>query len=273
MIYEKIHLNSLYHLKNDPILEIFKMDYTDAPSEPKRRAILTLPGGGYYFCSKREKDAICLKFNLLGYVSFSLIYSTTDRYESPLYPEPYLETMAAISFIKRNADKYNIDAEKITLVGFSAGGHLASSYPLVCNDKKLQSLIKLDEDLNVQSLILSYPVISLLDFTHLDSSKNLTGEDKELKAKLSANISMDDNYPRSFIWATENDDCVPVENSKMISQALKKNNIDHQLLLFKEGPHGLSLATYPLNEWLNHKYEDEISIWPVLADKFIRKND
>ena len=272
MRHELIHLKDLYPLEHDPILEVFVPTLMDAKPEQPRRAMLVLPGGGYYFCSEREKDPICLRFNLLDYVTFSLKYSTSDVYGSNLYPHPYLEVMAAVDYIKKHAEEYFINKDKITIIGFSAGGHLAASYGYMYKDETLLPLLNLSkQDTSIESLILSYPVISLLDFTHLYSSKNLAEMSHELKEKLSAQKHVTKDYPRTYIWTTKNDTCVPYENSLMMVEALKENNVEHEFKLFEEGPHGLSLATYDLNPWLNHKYEEEISVWPILADKFIKK--
>lgn len=271
MRHDIIQLNKFYPLKNNPILQSYYPTITDQPVSTLKRAMLVIPGGGYGFCSEREKDPICLRFALLNYVTFSLTYSVASEYETPLYPQVYLEVLAAVDYIKEHALEYGIDPTQITLIGFSAGGHLASSYPLMCKDKTLLSTLSLDnKDLTVESLILSYPVISLGKYSHLETSKNLTGDDLALKDKLSANLSMDKNYPRTFIWTTKDDDIVPYENSLMLVEALEKNHIPYQFKLYESGPHGLSLATYDLNNHLDPDVVHPVSTWVVLADKFIK---
>lgn len=272
MIHQTIHLNQHYPLKNDPILQIYRPRLTDSEVDELRRGILIFPGGAYEFVSEREKDPIALRFNTLGYIAFTLAYSVTSKYPGPLYPIPQLEALAAVDYIKKHAEEFNIDKDNLTLMGFSAGGHLASSYPIASEDDSLLSLLKLSkEDAKVHNLVLGYPVISLADFTHLGTSKNLTGSDMELKRKISANHMMNENYPRTFIWTTKDDDVVPYQNSTMLVEQLEKFNIPHELKIYETGPHGLSLATKELNKWFEGKLDPEIRHWVELADDFLRK--
>ena len=101
---------------------------TEMPSYNTRPAVLILPGGGYRYCSPREADPVAVQFLQAGYHVFTLIYSTDH---APLLWQPLTEAASAILYLRRNAADLRIAADKITIVGFSAGAHLAASTALL----------------------------------------------------------------------------------------------------------------------------------------------
>ena len=104
-----------------------RVETTEMPSNNTRPAVLILPGGGYY-CSPREADPVAVQFLQAGYHVFTLIYSTDH---APLLWQPLTEAASAILYLRRNAADLRIAADKITIVGFSAGAHLAASTALL----------------------------------------------------------------------------------------------------------------------------------------------
>lgn len=268
MYTEIIELNNLYPNISKCTLEInypYDIDW-DMKIKP---AMLIIPGGGYAFCSQREKDPIALSFMLKGYVCFSLIYSVTgDGSQVPLYPQPQLQALAALDFIKRNAEKYFVDSSKVFVVGFSAGGHLAGTLGYLHKDQELLNLLGICNDFSIKpsGLCLCYPVITLKKKTHGGSMEALTNMEPELIEKLSIENWVSEDYPPTFIWTTKEDQCVPIENSIMMNDVLQANNVRHKFILFPHGPHGLSLAT----DLVCEKSYDDVAVWVDEADKFFK---
>lgn len=244
MIYSKINLKDFYSLKYNTFLEIFSLEIVDNKKRDIAPLALILPGGGYEFVSKREKDPVAIAFAKEGYISATLEYTVLPNLENgdTLYPHPHLEVMAAIDYLRNHAEEFRIDKDKIVLVGFSAGGHLAGSYGYLCKDKNLLNTLKLKEN-NVKPnyLVLSYPVISFANSPHEGSRDALTGKNDKLFDLLSIEKNITSDYPQTFIWNTLEDTCVPPINSNLIADALKAKNIPYCLKQYKFGYHGLSL--------------------------------
>ena len=111
---------------------------TEMPSYNTRPAVLILPGGGYRYCSPREADPVAVQFLQAGYHVFTLIYSTDH---APLLWQPLTEAASAILYLRRNAADLRIAADKITIVGFSAGAHLAASTALLWDAAPVQQAL------------------------------------------------------------------------------------------------------------------------------------
>lgn len=231
-------------------------------------ALLIIPGGAYAFCSKREKDPISLAFMLRGYVCFSLTYSVIgDGSEPPLYPQPQLQAIAAIDYIKKNAKKYHVDSNRIFVIGFSAGGHLAGTLGYLYKDIDLLNIIGLIRtDLKPKGICLCYPVITLQKKTHEDSMKALTNGDSNLIYKLSIENGVTIDYPPTIIWTTKEDNCVPIENSFLMKECLDKHKVKNRLIMFEKGDHGLSLAT----KLVCDESYPEVALWVEKVDKFFK---
>ncbi len=205
-------------------------------------AVLVLPGGGYSFCSDQEGDPVAGWLNGLGVSAFVLDYSVAPA----RHPQPLLDARRAMQFIRANAEKYKIDPNRVGVIGFSAGGHLAASLSNLYGDKfEVPS-----DDLETISArpdlcILSYPVISWGEFCHQGSLDNLLGTDPdpELVEKTSMENAVHADTPPTFIWHTAEDLGVPVENSYLYAMALQKHGIPHELHVYPKGNHGLGLAT------------------------------
>ena len=202
-----------------------------------RPAMVVVPGGGYSFVSQREDEPIALKFLAEGYNTFSLDYSINVT-----YPAQLLELSMAMVYLRRNANKYCIDANKICAVGFSAGGHLVGSLATRFNDKLILDLIKCSEaEVKPNATILSYAVVSFDDvLTHSQTKRIVTGGDEQLIKHLDVVKSVSSNTPPMFIWATSQDDAVPVANSIKLALSCQENNVEYELHIFQNGWHGLS---------------------------------
>lgn len=228
-------------------------------SNPPRRAMLICPGGGYEWTSDRENEPIAIQFLARGYNVFVLKYSVSEMAKDL---NPLREIELSIKHIRDNAEEYNIDPKKVYVIGFSAGGHLA-----------LSSGTLLEKDARPNGMILCYPVVTATCPTHLGTLHYFCGTEnptEEQKHLFSLDLHVDENTPPAFIWHTENDDCVPVQNSKNLAIAMQKFGIKHELLLFPDGYHGLSLATHETCKELSENESYLPSIWLDLADKWIK---
>ncbi len=180
-----------------------------------RPAVLVFPGGGYYMCSDREAEPIALAYLAEGYNAFVLRYSIK---EDSAFPNPLDDACAAMKHIRDNADKYHIFPEKIAVIGFSAGGHLAA-------------YIANTEGYRPNASILCYPSIldSMADVLYNHDKTNLN----ELVTK---------DTPPTFLFSTSDDSVVPIMNTVKYTEALTENGVPFELHIFRTGQHGLALS-------------------------------
>lgn len=222
--------------QSEPILNTYLLD-----GDKKRGAILICPGGGYGFTSEREAEPIAMQFNAAGFHAFVLHYSVAPK----KHPQPLLDVSRAMCILRENADDWLIDSNKITVCGFSAGGHLAASLGVHWDNSYLYNVQGITEGNNKpNALILCYPVISSNEHAHKGSFTNLLGHDpdKNLLFDMSLEHQVSKKTPPTFLWHTFEDDSVPVENSLLFAQALRKHHVPFELHVYPKGGHGLSLA-------------------------------
>ena len=237
----------------------------------RKKAVLVLPGGGYYITSDREAEPVAKAFFAAGMDAFVLRYSVKE--EAVGYA-PLLDAAMAMKYIRDHSELWNIDGDKIVVCGFSAGGHLAAS---------LGTLWKLDvvsKTLNCENsyirpsgMILGYPVITSGPKGHAGSILKLADAenrpaDKEELDRFSLEKHVDQDTCPAFVWHTANDAGVPVENSLFMCEALAEHRIPFELHVFPHGAHGLSLATPEVapNEDMVMPY---VARWLEMAVKWI----
>lgn len=202
----------------------------------RRPAILVCPGGGYFMCSDREAEAIAFRFFAAGFNAFVLRYSV-----APVrFPAQLAEGVMAIDLIRKNADSWNTDPEKIAACGFSAGGHFVGMLATMADCPEVVAAIG-ERSGKPNACILGYPVITTGIGTHGDSIYNLTGK-REGTEFLSLEYRVDGNTVPSFIWTTAKDPVVPAKNSLLFAAALADAGVDYELHIFQDGPHGLATA-------------------------------
>ncbi|SFU35399.1 alpha/beta hydrolase fold [Clostridium sp. DSM 8431] len=205
-------------------------------------AIIVLPGGGYEFLADHEGEPIAKWLNTLGINAFVLKYRIAPEYK---HPSPLHDAQRAIRYVRYNAKEFNINAEKIGILGFSAGGHLAASASVFFDNGMVGPLDEIDKvSCRPDMSILCYPVINLQEYAHLGSRNNLIGEDapEYLAAELSCEKQVKKDTPPAFIWTTAEDTTVPPENSMLYAKALKDRGIPFELHVFPKGHHGLGLT-------------------------------
>ena len=241
MIYEKF---SLYEHRPHITLTAYVSDSSPDLRNFKKTAVLVLPGGGYNFTSDREAEPVAKAFFGAGFNAFVLRYSVKE--EAANYA-PLLDAAAAVKFIRDNADRYNIDRDKIVVCGFSAGGHLAASLATLWKlDIVAQTLGCEGSYVKPNGMILCYPVLLANYKAHQPSMVNLTGKanpSEEERAKFSIEQHVDSDTCPAFIWHTANDEPVPVENALCMCESLSAAKVPFELHVFPFGQHGLSLAT------------------------------
>ena len=204
----------------------------------KRPCLLICPGGGYGMCSERESEPIALHFLPEGFNVFILVYSCSPH----RYPTQLREVAAAMELIYKNAEEWNCDTEKIAIMGFSAGGHLAAHYSTSFDIPEVREVVS--DSKSVNASILCYPVISANKvFAHTGSFKNLLGHEPKMPEEADS-VSCDklvrENTPPAFLWHTAADGCVPVANTLLYANALLEKGIPAEVHIYPFGGHGLS---------------------------------
>lgn len=235
---------------------------------PQRPCVLICPGGAYRGVSDREGEPVAMAFMQAGYQVCVLTYSVRPTDDlPPLGDTPLLEAAAAIRLIRSNAVQWGIDPNKITVCGFSAGGHLAGSLGVFGSDP---SRIPHAEDGTAQpnAMILCYPVIGGGVMAHSESFLNLSGYHAPCLQwepwMLDTHISPA-TCP-AFLWTTADDNCVNAQNSLIMASALQRAGINCELHMYSNGYHGFGLATTETGEDNAH-----LCTWMTLAQQWMNQ--
>lgn len=257
--------------KDDLRLKLYLYENSPELYVKVRPLILVIPGGGYRFVSDREADPIAYQFLAMGYNTAILNYACAPLAE---YPEQYLEGFAAIKYIKDNAEELGVDPDRIVVCGFSAGGHLAGMLGTGTKDKMVLEHFGVDgEFFRLAGMILGYPVINGGEYAHRGSFDNLLGDrknDEEMLEKMSIDNRVDENTCPAFIWHTFADHSVPVFNSLMMAEAMKKHEIPFEMHIFPEGGHGLSLANDITRDARGGGVHEYDSTWVEMCGRWLR---
>jgi acetyl esterase/lipase len=269
MRYEKIKMQ-VEGSQENTYFALYALD--DSPefmNKEKRPLMLVIPGGGYRMTSDREAEPIAMTYLSKGFHAAVLRYSVAPSH----YPTQLREIAGTILWLRQHADEYGIDADKITVIGFSAGGHLAASLAEYWDSEVITGYFGQDAQLfRPDGLILGYPVITSGTFAHQDSFAALLADDygnEGLMDTVSLEKHVSDRVPPVFLWHTASDDCVPVENSLLFSRALSENRIPFEMHIFPAGCHGLSLANDITISADGSMAEPYCAIWPELSFRWL----
>jgi acetyl esterase/lipase len=207
-------------------------------------AVVVCPGGGYQIvAANHEGKQIGEWLNSLGVTAFVLQYRLGPRYR---HPAPLQDAQRAVRTVRSRAKEWGVDPKRIGILGFSAGGHLASTAATHFDDGRPDAADPIDrESSRPDFAVLCYAVISLVDPpAHSGSRRNLLGDppDPALVELLSNERQVTARTPPTFLWHTADDASVPVENSLLFFQALRKAGVAGELHVFPHGRHGLGLA-------------------------------
>ncbi|NMN39282.1 alpha/beta hydrolase [Pedobacter sp. SG918] len=217
-------------------------------------AVIICPGGGYgALAFSHEGTDVAKRFNAIGVTAFVLKYRLpSDQIMVDKTYGPLQDAQQAIYLIRKNAKKYGIKANRIGIMGFSAGGHFASTLVAHYNDLKIADPEKIA--LRPNFAVLIYPVISFEESVHTGTMKNLLGPNPadSLKHYFSANKNVNKKTPPTFLVHAKDDKTVPYENSVLMNEALKKNKVDTDIYLYEKGGHGFGLINKTSDvDWFN----------------------
>lgn len=239
----------------------------------ERPLVLVCPGGAYAFTSDREADPLALQFLAMGYHAAVLRYSVAPA----TFPTSLCELAYSIRLIRQHAKEWHVNPEQIIVLGCSAGGHLAASMGVFWNRDFLAKALKAEDADHKQwkpdGMILCYPVITAGEFAHRGSFDNLIG-DREAEISqilgapaleaLSLESQVSSDTPPAFLWHTFEDDGVPMENSLMFVNAMRRAGVSTELHIYPVGCHGLSLANR-----LTNNVQKECQSWISLVHTWI----
>ena len=214
--------------------------------------VVVCPGGGYGGLAGHEAEPIAEWLNGLGITAVVLRYRLGPIFHHPAMLE---DAGRAIRTTRANAALWNIDPTRVGIMGFSAGGHLASTAGTHFDAGNPQASDPIDQQSSrPDRMILIYPVISMKEpVTHGGSKRNLLGPDPsaDLVTSLSNETQVKADTPPTFLAHTDADTAVPAENPLLFTLALRRARVPVELHLFEKGPHGLGLSrnTMPFSEW------------------------
>lgn len=205
----------------------------------KHPCMVVVPGGGYRLTSDREAEPIALQFMAEGYRAFVIRYSCAPH----CFPQQLREVAAVMELIYEHADEWNIEVSRTAIIGFSAGGHLATQYSNLYNCPEVRAIFP--DSKPVQACILGYTVITdHPDYKHAGSVQNYLGQEKAERNEKGFDCAsiVSEQTPPTFIWHTVEDKTVPVQNSLLYAKALSDHKIPYEMHIYPCGEHGLSVV-------------------------------
>ncbi|HEY1662155.1 MAG TPA: alpha/beta hydrolase [Verrucomicrobiae bacterium] len=210
-------------------------------------AMVICPGGGYAHLAPHEGNDYALWLNQHGVTCFVLKYRLgSSGYH---YPAEIQDGLRAVRWVRSHAADYKIDPHRIGIMGSSAGGHLAATVMTHFDEGDKNSKDPVEQQSSrPDRAILCYAVITMDDkFTHMGSKSNLLGAkpSRKLVKLLSDELQVTKDTPPCFLWTTFEDKTVPMENTMMFAEALRKNGVPFALHVYEKGHHGLGLADKP----------------------------
>ncbi len=223
-----------------PTVTVYMAPSTDARPTA---AIVVCPGGGYGGLAPHEAEPIARWLNTLGVTGVVLKYRLGPRYR---HPAMLHDAQRAIRTVRARAKEWKVDPNRVGILGFSAGGHLAATASTQFDKGDPNAADAVDrQSSRPDASVLVYPVITMTDpHTHAGSRRNLLGEQptKEQIEQMSAEKRVTKDTPPTFIFHTADDQPVPVENALMYAAALRKNGVKFELHVYEHGRHGVGLA-------------------------------
>ncbi len=256
-----------FHAGDIPTLTVYPAD----PSSANGASVVICPGGGYGFlATEHEGSEVAAWLNSLGVTAVMLKYRLAPRYH---HPAMLHDAQRAIRTVRARAKEWgNLDPNRVGILGFSAGGHLASTAATHFDAGAPDASDPVSrESCRPDLAILVYPVVALATpYGHSGSLKNLLGNDAPayLVNDLSNERQVTKDTPPTFLAHTNADAGVPAENSLLFALALRKAGVPVELHLFEKGQHGLGLGT----GWASHKIppDDAFQAWPRLCATWLK---
>jgi len=235
------------------------------PVNPSGTAIVVAPGGGYSLVAmNHEGRQIANWLNAIGVTAFVLKYRIGPKYHHPI---ELGDAQRALRLVRSRAGEFGLGPEHIGVMGFSAGGHLASTLATHFDQGNRSAPDPIDRaSCRPDFAILIYPVISFTQpYTHHGSVVSLLGEnpDPKLLQELSNELHVTRDSPPSFLFSTGEDTAVPPENTVAFYLALRKAGVPAEMHIFEKGQHGVGLALG----------DPGLSVWPTLLANWLRGRD
>ena len=257
-------------------LETFFLEVTDKFTVQERPLVLVCPGGGYNHTSDREAEIVAMQYNAMGYHTAVLRYSCAPA----VFPTALLELSRAMAYIREKAAEMRIDTERIAVLGFSAGGHLAASLAVFWNTEWFAKIREeagvalTAQEIKPDGLILAYPVITSGEYAHRDSFTDLLGEERAKDSWWLEKMSLEKqnlkDVPPVFLWHTSYDSSVPLENSLYFATQLIKARKPLEYHIFPGDVHGISLADWRTRS--EKRMEDTAAVqWIGLVHTWLEK--
>ena len=231
-------------------------------SQANGAGVIVCPGGSYTnLAANHEGRQVANWLNSLGIAAFVLKYRLGPRYHHPI---ELGDGQRAIRMVRTHAAEYGIAPDRVGVMGFSAGGHLAATMGTHFDDGNAADTDPIQRaGSRPDFLVLGYPVISFTtSYVHQGSLHNLLGDnpDPNLAQSLSNELQVTARTPPAFLFHTTEDKTVPVENSVLFYLALRKAGVAAEMHIFERGPHGVGLALR----------DPALGMWPELLANWLR---
>ncbi len=243
------------------------------PAKASGAAIVICPGGGYGMLASHEGADYARFFNEFGIAGFVLKYRLgSSGYRHPVMLE---DAARALRIVRARAAEWNLDPKRIGIIGSSAGGHLASTLLTHFDAGKPEASDPIERQSSRPDLgILCYAVITMGQFTHEGSKQNLLGDhpSPELVRDLSNELQVTKATPPCFVWHTWEDSAVPVENSLMFAEALRRAGVPFDLHIYQKGRHGIGLGAPYADKAHRHPWTADVVFW-LKVQGFIKATD
>lgn len=292
----------LYNDREDVTLTAYIIaEKGELHEQGKRPAVLICPGGGYFSCSDREAEPVAFQFAAMGYHAFVLRYSTYNQGKDGLpdlfgksidpnpltaHPAPVREIGKAMLLIREHSEEWSVDMDRVAVCGFSAGGHNAAMFGVYWDKPLVTEYLGVEKEMiRPAALILGYGLSDYIfmknrvytnpmdrDFFRASNTAFLgtPDPDEEQLRSVSPARLVTDQTPPAYLWATSEDESVPVQHSIRMAHALADHGIPFELHIFEEGPHGLSVSTQASAVAQSQIYPDAAK-WVPLAGEWLRK--
>jgi len=238
MEYEKIILNQERNVTLTAMVQGVGGEFRGIEARP---AVLVIPGGGYQFCSDREADPVATAYLRAGYHAFILRYSVGA---DAVWPRPLQDYEEAMALIDAHAEAWHVLRDKIAVVGFSAGGHLAGAAATLAERRPAAA-------------VLGYAVLR-------EDTAHELGDDKPSIAE-----AVDENTCPCFLFATRTDSVVPIQNTLDMMNALNRHQTSFECHIYPYGPHGFSTGD-PSIQGLETVFPRRAENWVEDSISFLR---
>lgn len=248
----------------DRVLRILKVSipgyaFFSAGEEGVKPCVIICPGGGYkILAASHEGTEVAKYFNSIGMHALVLKYRIpSDENQPDKKYAPLQDAQRAIQLVREHAKQWHVNPAKVGIMGFSAGGHLASTLAVHYGDAKIKKKYKISFRPDFQ--ILAYPVISFSKYSHVGSRINLLGKDSTefMMNYFSSEMHVNANSPIAFLVHAKDDTVVPVENSLLYVDALKSNGVEAALYIYETGGHGFGMV----NKTSSESWMDALKKW------------